>query len=331
MAASQVVTIVCTDLVGSTELFARLDPAVADQLRETHLSLLRGAVESNGGTEVKNSHDGLMVVFPVTSGALNGAEAMQRAIELHNGMASLPLSIRIGLSHGEVIEDAGDYVGDAVIEADRLCAKASGGQILATEIVRKAAGRRAKQEFVSFGEFEPTDLSDPVAIVEVLWEPVEAIESDGLIPLPAQCVPTPSDGFVGRVAERALLDEALKKVSSEARRHHAFIGGEPGMGKTTLASEFARYAHDDGVIVPVLLSGSHPPSVSNSLCRTLHRRATRRRLATSSFPMSQAPCRPPASWRLSSWSWTTSSGPIPRVCSCSVMWQRRANCRGSSS
>jgi class 3 adenylate cyclase/tetratricopeptide (TPR) repeat protein len=249
MAASQVVTIVCTDLVGSTELFARLDPAVADQLRETHLSLLRGAVESNGGTEVKNSHDGLMVVFPVTSGALNGAEAMQRAIELHNGMASLPLSIRIGLSHGEVIEDAGDYVGDAVIEADRLCAKASGGQILATEIVRKAAGRRAKQEFVSFGEFEPTDLSDPVAIVEVLWEPVEAIESDGLIPLPAQCVPTPSDGFVGRVAERALLDEALKKVSSEARRHHAFIGGEPGMGKTTLASEFARYAHDDGVIV----------------------------------------------------------------------------------
>jgi class 3 adenylate cyclase len=151
MAETQQVTVVFTDLVGSTELASRLDPDVADELRETHFALLRGAIGANGGTEVKNLGDGLMVVFTITSGALNGAVGMQQAIEHYNRRASEPLSFRIGLSLGEVTEDDGDYFGDAVVEAARLCAKANGGQILATQLVQLAAGRRARQEFVLLG------------------------------------------------------------------------------------------------------------------------------------------------------------------------------------
>ena len=249
MTETQQVTVVFTDLVGSTELASRLDPDVADQLRETHFALLRGAIAANGGTEVKNLGDGLMVVFSITSGALNGAEAMQQAIAHHNKRAPEPLSIRVGMSLGEVTKDDGDYFGDAVIEAARLCAKAEGGQILATQLVRLAAGRRAKQNFVSVGELELKGIPDPVATVEIGWTPLEADDGDGVIPLPSRCAQATTVGFVGRTSERVLLDDALKKVGSEGRHQIVLIGGEPGMGKTTLATEFARTAHAAGAIV----------------------------------------------------------------------------------
>jgi class 3 adenylate cyclase len=246
---TQQVTVVFTDLVGSTELSSRLDPEAADQLRAKHFALLRGAIESNGGTEVKNLGDGLMVVFTITSGALNGAEAMQQAIGNYNKRAAEPLSVRIGLSLGEVTEDDGDYFGDAVVEAARLCALANGDQILATQLVQLAAGRRAKQGFVSLGDVELRGLPEPVAAVEVRWRPVDPIRSNDVIPLPSRCAPTTAAGFVGRTSERALLDDALKQVESEGRHELVLIGGEPGMGKTTLATECARAAHEDGAIV----------------------------------------------------------------------------------
>jgi class 3 adenylate cyclase/tetratricopeptide (TPR) repeat protein len=249
MTETKQVTVVFTDLVGSTELSSRLEPAVADRLRETHFSLLRTAIEANGGTEVKNLGDGLMVVFSITSAALNGAEAMQQAIAHHNKRAPEPLTIRVGLSHGEVTEDEEDYFGDAVVEAARLCAKANGGQILATQLVQLNAGRRAKQEFVSLGDLELKGLPEPVPTVEVRWAPAEAIESDGQIPLPRRCLPATTAGFVGRSTERTLLDDALKRVSSEGSHQLVLIGGEPGMGKTTLATECARAAHEDGATV----------------------------------------------------------------------------------
>ncbi|HEY4915468.1 MAG TPA: AAA family ATPase [Solirubrobacteraceae bacterium] len=245
MAETQVVTAVFTDLVGSTELSSRLDPEVADQLRGTHFALLRSAIEAHGGQEVKNLGDGLMVVFSITSGALNCAEAMQQAIELHNKRAPEPLSIRVGLSLGEVTEEEGDYFGDAVVQAARLCAAAEGDQILATQLVQLTAGRRARQQFASKGELELKGLPEPVATVEVRWAPADA---SGVVPLPERCVSS-AVGFVGRAGERAILDDALRTVVREARHHLVLIGGEPGIGKTTLAAERVQRAHEEGAIV----------------------------------------------------------------------------------
>ena len=144
MATIQTVTVLFTDLVGSTELSSSLGPEAADALRLTHFGLLRGAIQGAGGTEVKNLGDGLMVAFTSLSRALACAVAMQQAIERHNRRGEgAPLSIRIGISAGEATEEDGDYFGDPVIEAARLCAKANGGQILATEMVRMMAGRHA--------------------------------------------------------------------------------------------------------------------------------------------------------------------------------------------
>src|SRR3954447_23409118 len=144
------VTVLFTDLVGSTALSARLDPATDDRLRDAHFTQLRAAVDAVGGTVVKNLGDGLMVIFDSARAALSGAVRMQQAVERHNRSGE-PLAVRIGLATGEATESDGDYFGDPVVTAARLCALADGGQILATEVVRVVAGRHPGVDSVDAG------------------------------------------------------------------------------------------------------------------------------------------------------------------------------------
>src|SRR5579864_508268 len=81
------ISVLFTDLVGSTELAAGLTREAGDALRRGHFSLLRRAIAGAGGSEVKNLGDGLMVVFPAASAALACAVAMQQAIERDNATA----------------------------------------------------------------------------------------------------------------------------------------------------------------------------------------------------------------------------------------------------
>ena len=154
MANTQTVTILFTDMVGSTALSTTPVPDTAEELRQTHFGLLRAALSAAGGTEVKNLGDGLMVTFSSLSRALACAVAMQQAVERHNRRTDRPMAIRVGLSHGEATEEDGDFLGEPVIEAARLCAHAQGGQILTSAIARALAGRHATQEFVTMGEVD---------------------------------------------------------------------------------------------------------------------------------------------------------------------------------
>ena len=139
---------------------------------------LRRAVTETKGTEVKNTGDGLMVVFSTASAALTCAVAMQQAVHRHNQVSGRNLGVRIGLSSGEVTPDDGDFFGDSVVEAARLCALAEGGQILAAELTRHTAGRRAQYEFRPVGELELKGIPDPVATIEVVWEPFTSGEDE---------------------------------------------------------------------------------------------------------------------------------------------------------
>ena len=246
---SRVVTVLFTDLVGSTALATRLEPDAADRLRQEHFVLLREAVAAHGGEEVKNLGDGLMVAFPLASAALACAEAMQQAIARANDRAAEPVAVRIGIAHGEVTDEDGDYFGDVVIEAARLCGACEGGRILATQVVQLAAGRRARQELVPLGALDLKGLPDPVPTVEVRWARPEPEGGGSPIALPRRCTAAPSTAFVGRVAERERLDLVRKGCEVDAEVRVVLLSGEAGIGKTTLALEFARAAHDAGCIV----------------------------------------------------------------------------------
>jgi len=249
VANTQTVTVVFTDLVDSTATAERLGPQAAEELRQTHFRLLRGAITGSGGTEVKNLGDGLMVTYSSPSRALAGAVGMQQAIEHYNRSGTQQLSLRIGVSAGEAVEEDGDYFGDPVVEAARVCAAATGGQILVTEVVRLMVGRNAAQTFGEFGPLELKGIAVPVEVVEVLWEPMKQA---GSLPLPAPLVGAASDGvfgFFGRGSELATLQDVLKRTRLARCCSAVLVSGEPGVGKTALLARVARMVHEDGTTV----------------------------------------------------------------------------------
>jgi hypothetical protein len=183
---------------------------------------------------VKNLGDGLLVVFPSLSRAL-ACVAMQQAIDMHNRRGGEPLGVRVGISIGEAVTEDGDYFGEPVVQAARLCAKCEGGQILAPALV----GRRGGQDFSAVGELRLKGLADPMPTVEVRWEPLRE-DSDEGIPLQTRLATRPGMGYVGRVNERHQLAEAFKCAAAGDGREVVVISGEPGIGKSSLAAEAAR-------------------------------------------------------------------------------------------
>jgi class 3 adenylate cyclase/tetratricopeptide (TPR) repeat protein len=231
-----------TDLVGSTGLSTRVGPAVAETLRRQHFELLREAIEETGGREVKNLGDGLMVAFSSASGAVACAHAMQQRIERRNRSSDEQLAMRIGISMGDAAVDEDDYFGAPVVEASRLCDRASGGQILASDLIGRLASSAGEYPFTALGAMELKGLPEAVETVEILWEPQAAA------PLPPRIQEMPPGGFVGRTAERERLAELFQEARNRSRRL-ALISGEPGIGKTRLATRTALDERSEGAVV----------------------------------------------------------------------------------
>jgi class 3 adenylate cyclase/tetratricopeptide (TPR) repeat protein len=237
-------TVLFTDLVGSTELAVRLG-AEFDGPRRAHDTALRSAVEANGGTVIKGMGDGVMATFGAAADALAAARAAQQSIHRLNRQGRGPaLSIRVGLSAGDVSFEETDCYGEPVIEAARLCAAAGGDRIFATDIVRTLAGCRRAAGFAPVGLLELKGLPDPLPVVEVLWER----EERSTTPLPARLAVT-GTSFVGRAEELDLLHRGYEAVRKSSQRQVVLVGGEPGLGKTTVVAQAVRAWHEAGATV----------------------------------------------------------------------------------
>jgi class 3 adenylate cyclase/tetratricopeptide (TPR) repeat protein len=242
-AGVETVTILITDLVGSTQLESRVGPVVSEQLREEHFGLLRDAVGETGGREVKNTGDGLMVAFDSAAAAVSCAVLIQQRFERRNRSAVEPLAIKAGLSAGDASTAEGDVFGMPVIEAARLCDRCSAGQILAKELVAHLAAGRG-HAFHSVGALELKGLPESLEAVEVVWEPAPVTG----IALPERLRELPATAYVGRVAERERLTE-LWGQAQEGSLRLVLIAGEAGVGKTRLSTHLALEAHEVGATV----------------------------------------------------------------------------------
>ncbi len=235
-------TILFTDLVGSTELRSQLGEQAAEELRRRHDRLLTGIVEAGDGHVVKGLGDGIMATFGGAADALAAAVAIHQAIDRHNRSGPEPLTVRIGISAGDVTLEDGDCFGTPVIEAARLCEAASGGQILASEMVRWLV-RGGEHHFSPVGPLELKGLPEPVAACEVGWEPL----ASATVPLPALLTDV-GRIFVGRDDQLDRLGHLWKEAATGERRV-VLVAGEPGVGKTRLGAELARQVHDEGATV----------------------------------------------------------------------------------
>lgn len=232
--ASGLVTLLFTDLVGSTELLSRAGDEAAQQIFRTHHDLLAEAAGVHGGEEVKWLGDGLMVAFPSAADAVRCAIAMQQASRrpIHGER----LAIRVGLNAGETLRETVDYFGLPVVVARRLCDRAEGGQILCTQVITELLAGRVGFSFADLGRLELKGVPQPVAAFAVTYGT------------------DPATGLAGRptcVGRDAELNRLTRRVveASAGRGGLVMVGGEPGIGKTRLVEEVAEQAARDGAAV----------------------------------------------------------------------------------
>jgi class 3 adenylate cyclase len=163
------VTILFSDIEGSTALNERLgDVRWLDLLRE-HNRVVRDQIQSCGGFEVKAQGDGFMVAFPSARRAIECARAIQDAIAHKLGdHPDGPIRVRIGLHTGEAIREESDFYGKNVVVAARIADEASGGEILASSVVKQLTESAGDVSFEAAREVELAGLTGTHSVYRVL-------------------------------------------------------------------------------------------------------------------------------------------------------------------
>jgi class 3 adenylate cyclase len=158
-----------TDIVGSTEMTARLGDAAALELVRAHDALVRRGLEARGGREVKHTGDGIMASFDKVANAVRAAADIQRGFAAFNADASEALSVRIGIHAGEPVEDHNDLFGATVQLASRLCNEAEANGIVVSGFARELCPEEDTARFVALGERRLKGFPENVPIFRFEW------------------------------------------------------------------------------------------------------------------------------------------------------------------
>lgn len=168
-AAQGVVTIMFTDIVGSTAMTRERGDFGAQEAVRAHNAIVRNALAYNGGREVKHTGDGIMATFPNAVGAVRAAQMIQRDLAKRNGTpGQAPVNVRIGLNAGDVVREENDIYGAAVQLSARTCDKAGAGQVYATGSVRDLI-QGHDILFSEAGLFSMKGIDGEVALYDVGW------------------------------------------------------------------------------------------------------------------------------------------------------------------
>jgi class 3 adenylate cyclase len=125
------VTVLFTDIVGSTERAEKLGDAAWRTLLGTHHDVVRRQLQAFKGREVKTTGDGFLATFASPAQAVHCARAVR------DGVRSLGLEIRAGVHTGECEMVGDDVAGIAVHVASRVQSAAGAGEILVSSTVRE--------------------------------------------------------------------------------------------------------------------------------------------------------------------------------------------------
>ena len=145
-------TILFTDLMGSTALYDRVGDLAAFDLVRSHFGALLTAVSSEGGAVVKTIGDAVMATFSTPERALRAAMRMRAAMrEINESRGSDDLALNIGLHEGPclavMLDDRQDYFGQTVNVASRVQGLADPSAVLATKpIVESSEVTRLVQD-----------------------------------------------------------------------------------------------------------------------------------------------------------------------------------------
>jgi class 3 adenylate cyclase len=161
-----VVTLLFTDIDGSTALLRRLGDRYAGVLRNVR-SVIRSSVRRADGHEVDARADEFFAVFKPPVRALEAAVRIQGALRERDWPDGVEVCVRIGIHVGRpTLLDRG-YVGIAVHTAARICSAGHGGQILVSSAARETfAGDIGGVTFRALGRYSLAGLTEPQALLQ---------------------------------------------------------------------------------------------------------------------------------------------------------------------
>jgi class 3 adenylate cyclase len=265
------VTVMFSDLVGSTALSARMDPEDLREVISAYQKCVAETVQRFGGFVAKYMGDGVLVYFGYPQAHEDDAERAVRAgLELIGAVSALksnaPLQTRIGIATGLVV--VGDLIGtgsaqeQAVVgETPNLAARLQGiakpNTVVIAENTRKLLGNLF--ELQDLGAQDLKGIAGPVRTWAALRASsvasrFEALHATGLTAL------------VGREEELELLLRRWSKAKTREGQV-VLLSGEAGIGKSrltaalleTIASEphtrlryFCSPQHTDSALYPVI-------------------------------------------------------------------------------
>jgi adenylate cyclase len=169
----QDVTLLLTDIVGSTALTSQIGNAGAQRVVRAHNSIVRAAAKAFRGREVKHTGDGMLLAFPDAGTAARAAiDIQQESCNFADANPTAPLSLRIGLHTGEALLEDGEYYGPAVAAVNGVCAHASANEIACTAVLRRKLPAALKVE--DMGQLTFKGSAERIGVFKLLWEPKRA-------------------------------------------------------------------------------------------------------------------------------------------------------------
>jgi class 3 adenylate cyclase len=123
-------TILVTDIVGSTELAAKLGDHAWGELLERHHAIVREQLDRFRGEEIDTAGDGFLATFD------GPGRAIRAAVAIREGLLRDDIEVRCGLHTGECERVEGKVAGIAVHMASRVAESAGPGEIRVSDTVR---------------------------------------------------------------------------------------------------------------------------------------------------------------------------------------------------
>ena len=229
-----IITYLFTDIEGSTRMVQRLGTEF-DEVLADHNQIMRAAIASNDGVEVKTEGDSFFAVFESPLACVNATVASQRQLHSTSWREGGQVQVRMGAHTGEARLGGDDYIGVEVNRAARISSIAHGGQVIISHTTRDLIDNRlpADVELRDLGAHRLKDFDDPERVYQVVtpdlpvdFPPLRSAEVRNNLP-------TQSSEFVGREAE----SEAVTRLVSTNRL--VTLTGVGGSGKTRLALHVA--------------------------------------------------------------------------------------------
>jgi len=174
MAALENLTIMFTDIVGFSDLVAKLPRLESEKLLEKHDRILMKIIRRFGGKTIKSIGDSFLVIFRSPTDAVLCGMAMHDALWDANQQANTrhPIVIRVALNTGEVRLTRSDVFGDAVNIASRVEQITPANAVYLTEAVYLSMSK-AEMHLERIDSFRFKGVSDEVNVYQASYKPLE--------------------------------------------------------------------------------------------------------------------------------------------------------------